>query len=63
MIALLIDCEIIHFFSGILISCEWFYPSHLWSCHIDHSLDLTGDNEGDDELYYLSDEEYDSDSD
>ena len=26
-------------------------------------MDLTGDNEGDDELFYLSDEEYDSESD
>ena len=46
-----------------MISCKLFYPSHSWSSHIDHSVDLTGDDEGDDELYYSSDEEYDSDSD
>ena len=37
-------------------------PDDLCS-HIDHSVDLTGDGEGDDELYYSSDDEYDSDTD
>ena len=35
-------------------------PNDLCS-HIDHSVDLPGD--GDDELYYSSDDEYDNDSD
>ena len=37
-------------------------PNDLCS-HIDHSVDLTGDGGGDDELYYSPDDEYDSDSD
>ena len=46
------------------IKCYEDEPVPNDSCsHIDHSVDLTGDGEGDDELYYSSDDEYDSDSD
>ena len=37
-------------------------PNDLCS-HIDHSVDLPGDGEGDDELYYSLDDEYDNASD